>query len=136
MMRSSLLFPRPSRSHHVLFLLALDHFPALELRNRPALLDPDDVAHREFVLLVMGVVFLRATHSLLHHRMGEAALDPHHHGLVLLVAHHGAMQRTLRHLASPNSSTSSARRASAWLRSVRTSAPAPAVRRASARRRS
>src|SRR3979490_1179259 len=31
---------------HDLLLLALDHFPALEPRQRPALLDPDDITHR------------------------------------------------------------------------------------------
>src|SRR5882757_7517409 len=49
----------------------------------------------------MGVVFLRAPHRLLHHRMGEAALHPHDHGLGLLVAHHLALQHALRHLTAP-----------------------------------
>src|SRR6202030_1362968 len=69
-------------------LLALDHDPALELGQRPMLLDLHEVADRIFVVLVMRVVFLGAAHRLLHLRMGEAALDPHHHGLGLLVAHH------------------------------------------------
>src|SRR5262245_15807595 len=101
MMLSSLLLPCPSRSHDLLLLLALNHFPALELRQRPPLFDPDDVTNRELILLVMSVIFLRATHGLLHDRMGEGTLDAHHHGLVLLVAHHDAMQRTLRHLCFP-----------------------------------
>src|ERR1700694_2182512 len=42
------LFPRASRSHDFLLLLALDHFPALELRQRPSLLDPDQVTDPEF----------------------------------------------------------------------------------------
>src|SRR5262249_48555165 len=50
------------------------------------------------VALVVGVVLLRAPHRLLHDRMGEAALDAHHHRLVLLVAHHDALERALRHL--------------------------------------
>src|SRR5216684_3313699 len=41
-------------------LLALDHDPALELGNRPMLLDLDQVADRIFVVLVMGVIFLGA----------------------------------------------------------------------------
>src|SRR5215510_987620 len=95
-----LLFLRPSRSYD-LFLVALDHFPALEPRQRPALLDPDDITHRELVLLVMGVVLLRPPNGLLQHRMGEAALDAHHHGLVLLVAHDDALEHALRHLVIP-----------------------------------
>src|SRR5438067_1640323 len=81
-----------------LLLLALDHFPALELRQRPPLLDQHDVAHRELVLLVVGVEFLRTPHRLLEHGMGVAALDLHDDGLVLLVAHHDALERALRHL--------------------------------------
>src|SRR5262249_40193177 len=50
------------------------------------------------VALVVGVVLLRAPHGLLHDRMGEAAFDAHHHRLVLLVAHHDALERALRHL--------------------------------------
>src|SRR5262245_59735849 len=118
-------------SHDLLLLLALDHLPALELRERPAFLDPDDIAHRELVLLVMGVIFLRASNSLLHDRMGEAALDAHNHRLVLLVAHDDAMQRALGHLASPSSWTWRAPRASAWLwpqPAARPSAPAPTAR--------
>src|ERR1700719_4089375 len=63
------LFPRASRSHDFFLLLALDHFPALELRQRAPLLDPDQIAHRELVLLVVGVVFLRASHRLFEHGM-------------------------------------------------------------------
>src|SRR6266545_4135570 len=86
------------RSHDLL-LLAPDHFPALELGDRPALLDPDDVVHVIFVGLVVGVVFLRSPHRLLHDGMGEAALDADDHGLVLLVAHHDSLERALRHLS-------------------------------------
>src|SRR5215813_11863357 len=95
-----LRFLRSSRSHDLL-LVALDHFPALEPRQRPALLDSDDVTHRELVLLIVGVVFLRPPNGLLQDRMGEAALDAHHHRLVLLVAHDDALEHTLRHLAIP-----------------------------------
>jgi hypothetical protein len=75
-----------------------DHLPALELGQWPAFFDPDDVVHVIFVALIVGVVFLRAPHRFLHDRMGKAALDAHHHGLVLLVAHHDAMERAFRHL--------------------------------------
>src|ERR1700730_14227164 len=88
---------RALRSHDLL-LFALHHFPPLELGQRAALLDPDEVAHVVFVGLVVGVVLLRAPHRFLHGRMGEAALDAHQHGLVLLVAHHDALERALRHL--------------------------------------
>src|SRR5262249_58092220 len=88
---------RALRSHDLL-LFALHHFPALELGQRAALLDPDEVADVVLVDLVVGVVLLRAPHRLLHDRMGEAALDAHHHRLVLLVAHHDALERALRHL--------------------------------------
>src|SRR5215475_5562848 len=106
MMLSSPLLLRPSQipsssRSHDLFLVALDHFPALEPRQRPALFDPDDITHRELVLLVMGVVFLRPPNGLLQDRMGEAALDAHHHGLVLLVAHDHALEHTLRHPVIP-----------------------------------
>src|SRR6516162_7248882 len=86
---SSSRFPRALRSHDLL-LLAPNHFPPLELGQRSALFDPDDVVHLVLVGLVVGVVFFRAPHRLLHDRMGEAALDTHHYGLVLLVAYHDA----------------------------------------------
>src|SRR6202165_1071649 len=94
----SQLFPRASRSHDFLLLFALGHFPALQLRQRAPLLAADEIAHREFVLLVVGVVFFRASHRFLEHRMRVAALDLHDDGLVLLVADHDAMERALRHL--------------------------------------
>src|SRR5579872_1399545 len=53
MLVHSQLFRRAARLHDFLLLLALDHFPALELRQRASLLDPDQVAHRELVLLVV-----------------------------------------------------------------------------------
>src|SRR5262249_35477837 len=94
---SSLSFPRAWRSHDLL-LLAPNLFPVLELGERTALLDPHDVIHVIFVGLVVGVVLLGAPHGLLHDRMGEAALDAYDHRLVLLVAHHDALERALRHL--------------------------------------
>src|SRR5215475_5472426 len=94
---SSSQFPRAPRSYHLL-LLAPNHFPALELGQRSALFDPHDVVHLVLVGLIVGVIFLRASHRLLHHRVGEAAFHAHHHGLVLLVAHHDALERALRHL--------------------------------------
>src|SRR5256885_4329266 len=78
-------------------LLAPDHGPALQLRNRAMLFQPHDVADRELVLLVMRVIFLRPPHGLLQDRVREAALDADNDGLVLLVAHHGALQHPLRH---------------------------------------
>src|SRR5262249_45976339 len=47
------------------------------------------------------VVLLRPPHGLLQHRVREAPVDADHNGLVLLVAHHDALQRTLRHIAFP-----------------------------------
>src|SRR3984893_12632741 len=84
-----------------LLFLALDHFPPLEPRERAALLDPDNIADVMLVTLVVSVVFFGASHGLLHDRMGESALDPHDHGLVLLVADHNALQRSLWHSITP-----------------------------------
>src|SRR5215210_6726239 len=97
MMLSSLLFLRAWRSHDLL-LLALDHFPALELRQRPTLLDSHDVTHAVCIGLIVGVILLGTPHRLLEQRMGVTALDTDHDGLVLLVAHHDALERALRHL--------------------------------------
>src|SRR6185503_12275720 len=102
--------PRAWRSHYFL-LLTPDDFPPLELGKRPALLDPDDVVDVVFVGRIVGVVLLGAPHRLLHDRMGKAALDAHHHGLVLLVAHDDALQRALRHLSLTPTWISSSRRA-------------------------
>src|ERR1700693_596888 len=77
--------------------LALDHRPALEPGYRPVLLDPHDVADREFVLLVVGVIILGAPYRLLEERMGEAALDADNHRLVLLVAYQRALAHAFRH---------------------------------------
>src|SRR5215510_8483705 len=91
------IFARHRASRYPLLLLALHDLPALELGDRPVLFDPYDVADRVFIGLVVGVVLLRPPHRLLEHRMGEAALDADDHGLVLLVAHHGALEHPLRH---------------------------------------
>src|SRR5947209_1473640 len=109
---SSLCASSQKRLRYPLLLLALNDFPALELRNRPVLLDPHDVADGVLVGIVVGVVLLRAPHGLLEQRMGEAALDADNHGLVLLVAHHGALEHPLRHLNASLTSTCP-RRASA-----------------------
>src|SRR5262249_15832809 len=94
---SSYEFPRPLRSHGLL-LLAPNHLPAFELGQWPALFDPHDVVDVVLVRLVVGMVFLGTPHRLLHDRMGEAALDSHHNGLVLFVAHYDALERAFRHL--------------------------------------
>ena len=60
-----------------------------------------DIADVMLVTLVVSVVFFGASHGLLHDRMGEAALDPHDHGLILLVAYHNALQRSLWHSITP-----------------------------------
>src|SRR5438477_12343489 len=100
MMPSRLSFPRPTKSCDRALLLALDHFPTLELRERSPLLNPDLVTHRKLVLFVVGMVLFRTTHGLLHDRVSEAAVNPHHDGLVLFVAHHNTFQSALRHLDS------------------------------------
>src|ERR1700720_185727 len=76
--------------------LAPGHRPALGPPYRPVPLDPYRVAGREFVLLVVRVVVLAAPYRLLEERMGEAALDADDHRLVLLVAHHRALQHAFR----------------------------------------
>src|SRR5712671_1420510 len=57
MMASPLLFLRPKKSYDRSLLLALGHFPSLELRQRSTLFDPDEVTDRKFVLFVVGVYF-------------------------------------------------------------------------------
>src|SRR6202171_2227592 len=82
-------------------LFAPDHGPALQLRDRLALLDPRLVARLELVVLVVRVVVFRAANRLLVDRMGEAAIDPHHHRLGLLVADDNALKRTFWHTTAP-----------------------------------
>src|ERR1700737_3175570 len=113
--------------------LAPGHRPALEPRYRPVLLDPYRVAGREFVLLVVRVIVLGAPYRLLEERMGEAALDADDHRLVLLVAHHRALQHAFRHsglLISPcvPRSASAARRSGAGRCRAAPAAPAPCSR--------
>src|SRR4051812_21098769 len=79
-------------------VFAPDHGPALELRDRLALLDPHHVARLELVLLVVGVVVLGAADRLLVDRVCEAAIDAHHNRLGLLVADDHALKRTFRHI--------------------------------------
>src|SRR6476659_182298 len=106
MMRLSLSC-RSSRSLNFLLLLAPDHGPALELGNRPTLLDPHQIANRVRVGFVVRVVLLRAADRLLHRRVRETPIDTHDNGLVLLVADNNALERTLRHLEPLIPSTSS-----------------------------
>src|SRR6476660_10359581 len=75
-------------------LLAPDYRPALQLRDRLAFLDPHHVARLELVALVVGVIVFRAANCLLVDRMGEAAIDAHHHRLGLLVADDHTLKRT------------------------------------------
>src|ERR1700674_3099671 len=82
-------------------LFAPDHGPALQLRDRLALLDPHHVARLALVVLVVRVVVFRAADRLLVDRMGEAAIDPHHDRLGLLVADDHALQRTFWHFKAP-----------------------------------
>src|ERR1022692_1320214 len=95
------------RSLSFLFLIAADHFPALELGDRATLFDPHRVADGKLILLVMRMIFLRTANGFLHRRMGETPVDAHDDGLVLLVADDDALERTLRHLEPLTSSTSS-----------------------------
>src|SRR6185295_13775659 len=78
-------------------LFAPDHGPALQLRDRLAFLDPHHVARLELVVLVVRVVVLRTADRLLVDRMGEAAIDTHHHRLGLLVADDNTLKGTFRH---------------------------------------
>src|SRR5215475_13395658 len=86
-------------------LFAPDHGPALQLRDRLGLFDPDHVARLELVVLVMGVVVLRAADRLLVDRVGEAAIDAHHNRLGLLVADDDALKLTFRHKGPLTSSS-------------------------------
>src|SRR6476469_9069804 len=152
MMRLSLSC-RSSRSLNFLLLLAPDHGPALELGNRPTLLDPHQIANRVRVGFVVRVVLLRAADRLLHRRVRETPIDAHDNGFVLLVADNNALERTLRHLeplipstwswrATSASQQPSVLRTSSSSRSFQPSAraqpllPAPACRRVSAQQSS
>src|SRR6478736_3802493 len=83
----------------------------------------------------MRVVLFRSANSFLHGRVREAPIDAHDYGLVLLVAHDNALERTLRHLEPliPSTSTwptwratSALRRPSAWW--IWSSSRAPVLR--------
>src|SRR5437763_750854 len=80
----------------------LQHHPALVLGDRPALLDEDEVAHLEGLLLVVGMELLGAPHRLLEQRMRVAPLHLDHHGLGVLVGDHYALQNALRHCLNPH----------------------------------
>src|ERR1700680_488533 len=79
-------------------LLAPDHGPALQLRDRLALLDPHLVARLELVVLVVRVVIFRAPNGLLVDRMGKGAIDAHHNRLGLRVADDHTLKRTFWHV--------------------------------------
>src|SRR5882757_10319515 len=79
-------------------LFAPDHGPALQLRDRLALLDPNHIARLELVVLVVRMIVFRAADGLLVDRMGKAAVDAHHNRLGLLVADDHALQRTFWHV--------------------------------------
>src|SRR5262245_66117870 len=68
-------------------LPVLQHHPALVPGNRPAFLDPHDVAHLKRVVGIVGMKPLRAPHRFLEQRMRVAALDLDHHRLGVLVGH-------------------------------------------------
>src|SRR6186997_2490389 len=121
MMRLSLSC-RSSRSLNFLLLLAPDHGPALELGNRPTLLDPHQIANRVRVGFVVRVVLLRAADRLFHRRVRKTPVDAHDNGFVLLVADNNALERTLRHLEPLIPSTSSCSSWRATLASQRPSA--------------
>src|SRR5881394_2615962 len=103
------MFPIPVRRSRTgsggFLLLAPDHGPALQLRDRLALLDPHHVARLELVVLVVRVVVLRAADRLLVDRMGEAAIVAHHHRLGLLVAYDHALKGSFRHIRPLTSSS-------------------------------
>src|SRR5258706_4257452 len=71
------------------------HRPGLGFRDRPALGDLDQVAFLELAGGDMRVVLARAGDDLAHFRVLDPALDPDHHGLLHLVAHHAAHQLAL-----------------------------------------
>src|SRR6201996_627651 len=90
-------------------LLAPDHGPALQLRDRLAFLDPNHVARLELVVLVVRVIVLRTADRLLVDRMGEAEINAHHHRFGLLVADDHALKGTFRHIRPLTSSSRAAR---------------------------
>ena len=55
------------------------------------------VSDKQAKTVVVRVVVFRAADRLLVDRMGEAAIDPHHDRLGLLVADDHALQRTFWH---------------------------------------
>src|SRR5690606_16465964 len=66
--------------------------PALALRQRPVLDDPHPVAHLAGVVRIVRHEARIAAQVLLVAGVAHQAFDPHHHGLVHLVADDGAVQ--------------------------------------------
>src|SRR5438477_11861317 len=102
------MFPIPVRRSRTgsggFLLLAPDHGPALQLRDRLALLDPHHVARLELVVLIVRVIVFGAADRLLVDRMREAPIDAHHDRLGLLVADDHALKRTFWHFKPLTSS--------------------------------
>jgi hypothetical protein len=77
---------------------ALDHRPALRLRNRLALFDPHLLADVERIVRIVGVVLLRTADDLAVQRMLHPPVDADGDGLVTLVRNDGSDQDALWHL--------------------------------------
>src|SRR5271170_1817176 len=78
-----------------------DNDPAFELGNRFGFLDRHRVADLLGLVLDVSVIIFRAAHRLLQKRMGKAALDLDHQGLILLVADDDPMENSFRHDLRP-----------------------------------
>src|SRR5215510_2616769 len=94
MMRLS-LSGRSSRSLNFLLLLAPDHGPALELGNRPAFLNPHQIANRVRVGFIVRVVLLGTPNGLLHRRVRKTPIDAHDNGLVFFFNDTPALELSL-----------------------------------------
>src|SRR5215210_2957514 len=68
----------------------LEHAPALQLRERPGLHDPHQIALPGFTRLVVCIELPGAHHALAVNRMGDTTFDTDHDSLVHLVAQHRA----------------------------------------------
>src|SRR3546814_3618340 len=75
----------------------VEHLPRLQLRIGLRLFDADGFASLDAVVLIMGVILLRAADDLAVERVLHLSLHLHHDGLVALVGHHRAGQYALRH---------------------------------------
>src|ERR1700752_2181439 len=78
------------------------HFPALALGNRTAFADEHRIADLVHVRFVMRGITLRTADELLVDRVHDATLDRDDHGLVVLVADHGALQHSPGHISLLN----------------------------------